>query len=71
MLARYLIMVIYAFIIVIPTAMTNKNPDRNTIKNLAEPGESRSRILRHLAGKKEDISSIVDLAPDEYSLMPP
>ena len=52
MLARYLIMVIYAFIIVIATAMTNKNPDRNTIKNLAEPGESRSSILRHLAGKK-------------------
>ena len=71
MLARYLIMVIYAFIIVIATAMTNKNPDRNTIKNLAEPGESRSSILRHLAGKKEDNPSIVDLAPDEYGLIPP
>ena len=71
MLARYLIMVIYAFIIVIPTAMTNKNPDRNTMKDLEEPSDSRSSILRHLAGKKEDNPSIVDLAPDEYSLMPP
>ena len=71
MLARYLIMVIYAFIIVIATAMTNKNPDRNTLKDLAEPTDSHSSILRHLAGKKEENPGIVDLVPDEYSLMPP
>ena len=71
MLARYLIMVIIAFIIVIATAMTNKNPDSNAMKDLAEPTDLHSSILRHLAGKKEENPGKVDLAPDEYSLMPP
>jgi hypothetical protein len=53
MLRQLLLMVIFALLLLIVTAMTIKNADRDTIENLYKPPDSRSSILRHLAEEKE------------------
>jgi hypothetical protein len=71
MLARLLLMVLCALIIVITTAITIKISDPNTTEDFTELTHSNFIIHGHLEGEKEKKPTVVDFSANEFNLRPP
>ena len=56
-----------ALISVIATTMAIRHEDQNTIKDLTEQTDSNPSLLRLLAEKKEENSTVVNFAADGFS----
>ena len=56
-----------ALIAVFATAITIRHADKNTIKDLTEQTDSNPSLLRLLAEKKEENSTVVNFAADGFS----
>ena len=71
MLARLLLMVFCALIILITTALTMKISDPNTTEDITDLTRSNSSILRLLEEEKEKKPTVVDFSAGEFNLRPP